>query len=210
MSVDLIRGLYDYHRWANRRLFDVALARGEDLVAQDVGKQFSYTTIRRMFGHLYGADRIWLTRWTGGSPTAVPGGEFATLASIRAPWDDLERDQRAYIERLSASGSRAGHPVQQRGGEAGQGTARTAAPARGEPRHAPPERDRDHADDGQQLAPGHRPRDLPSRHNEPTALSVRDRRGRRRLRGAPGYAGASPSAGGLGGPSQAPHLSNSL
>jgi uncharacterized damage-inducible protein DinB len=103
MSVDLIGGLYDYHRWANRRLFDVALALGEDLASQDVGKQFSYTTIRRMFGHLYGADRIWLTRWTGGPPTAVPGGEFATLASIRAPWDDLERDQRAYIESLSAA-----------------------------------------------------------------------------------------------------------
>ena len=101
MSVDLIRGLYDYHRWANRRLFDVALALGEDLASRDVGKQFSYTTIRRMFGHLYGADRIWLTRWTGGSMTAVPGGEFAPLASIRAPWDDLERDQQAYIERLS-------------------------------------------------------------------------------------------------------------
>ena len=24
MSVELIRELYDYHRWANRRLFDVA------------------------------------------------------------------------------------------------------------------------------------------------------------------------------------------
>ena len=65
MSLDLIRGLYDYHRWANRRLFDVALALGEDLAARDVGKQFSYTTIREMFGHLYGADRIWLSRWTG-------------------------------------------------------------------------------------------------------------------------------------------------
>jgi uncharacterized damage-inducible protein DinB len=103
MSLDLIRGLYDYHRWANRRLFDVALALGEDLAARDVGKQFSYTTIREMFGHLYGADRIWLSRWTGGSLTADPRGQFATLSSIRAPWDDLERDQRAYIEGLSGT-----------------------------------------------------------------------------------------------------------
>ena len=91
MSVELIRGLYDYHRWANRRLFDVASALGEDLAARDVGKQFSYSTIGRMFGHLYGADRIWLSRWTGVSPATIPGAEFATLASIRAPWDDLER-----------------------------------------------------------------------------------------------------------------------
>ncbi len=89
MSLDLIRGLYDYHRWANGRLFDAALALGEDLAARDVGKQFSYTTIREMFGHLYGADRIWLSRWTGGSMTADPRGQFATLSSIRAPWDDL-------------------------------------------------------------------------------------------------------------------------
>ncbi len=102
MSVELIRGLYDYHRWANRRLFDVTTALGEDLAARDVGKQFSCPTIRRMFGHLYGADRIWLSRWTGLSLTTIPGAEFATLASIRAPWDDLEREQRAFIEGVSA------------------------------------------------------------------------------------------------------------
>ena len=103
MSADLIRGLYDYHRWANRRLFDVAAAVGEDLLSRDVGKQFSYPTIRRMFGHLYVADRLWLTRWTGGTLATVPGPEFTTLAAIRAPWDDVEREQRAYIESLSAA-----------------------------------------------------------------------------------------------------------
>ena len=103
MSADLIRGLYDYHRWANRRLFDVATAVGEDPLSRDVGKQFSYPTIRRMFGHLYGADRLWLTRWTGGTLATVPGPEFTTLAAIRAPWDDAEREQRAYIESLSAA-----------------------------------------------------------------------------------------------------------
>jgi uncharacterized damage-inducible protein DinB len=103
MGVDLIRGLYDYHRWANRRLFDVTAALGEELASRDVGKQFSYSTIRRMFGHLYGADRLWMSRWTGGSLTVPPGGEFATLASIRAPWDDVEREQRAFVEALTAA-----------------------------------------------------------------------------------------------------------
>jgi uncharacterized damage-inducible protein DinB len=103
VSVDLIRGLYDYHRWANRTLYDVALALGEEMVSRDVGKQFSYPTIRRMFGHLYAADKIWLARLTGGAPMADPGGQFATLASIRAPWDDLEREQRAFVEGLSTA-----------------------------------------------------------------------------------------------------------
>jgi uncharacterized damage-inducible protein DinB len=100
-ALDLVRGLYDYHRWANRRLFDVATALGEDLASRDVGKQFSFPTITRMFGHLYGADWVWLSRWKGTSPTKLPGAEFATLASIRTPWDDLEKEQRAFVEALT-------------------------------------------------------------------------------------------------------------
>jgi uncharacterized damage-inducible protein DinB len=101
MSVEMFGGLYDYHRWANRRLYDVAAALGEDPVSRDVGKQFSYPTVRRMFGHLYGADRLWLARWTGVMMTTVPGAEFSTLASIRTPWDETEREQRAFVEGLS-------------------------------------------------------------------------------------------------------------
>ncbi len=56
MGLEMIRGLYGYHRWANRRLFDVATGLGEDLASRDVGKAFSFPTVRRMFGHLYGAD----------------------------------------------------------------------------------------------------------------------------------------------------------
>ena len=101
MSVHMFRELYAYHRWANRRLFDHAASLGEDLASRDVGKQFSYTTVRRMFGHLYGADWIWLVRWKGVATTTVPGDEFKTLASIRAPWDDLEREQRSFVEGLA-------------------------------------------------------------------------------------------------------------
>jgi uncharacterized damage-inducible protein DinB len=101
MSVDLIRGLYDYHRWANRRLLDVAMARGEEMAAREVGSQFSYPTIRRMFGHLYGADWLWLQRWKGTSPTAVPGGQFMSLAALRPVWDAFEGEQKAFVEALA-------------------------------------------------------------------------------------------------------------
>jgi len=101
MSVHMFRELYAYHRWANRRLFDVGTALGEELVSRAVGTQFSYTTVRRMFGHLYGADWIWLARWKGVATTTVPGAEFQTLASIRAPWDDLEREQLSFVDGLA-------------------------------------------------------------------------------------------------------------
>jgi uncharacterized damage-inducible protein DinB len=93
--------LYAYHRWANRRLFDVAAALGEEACGRDVGKQFSFPTLRRMFAHVYGADAVWLARWKGSSPTALPGSDIATMAELRSTWDTLEREQRAFVDALT-------------------------------------------------------------------------------------------------------------
>ena len=95
--------LYAYHRWANRRLFDIAAALGEDACGRDVGKQFSFPTLRRLFAHIYGADALWLARWKGASPTALPGADIATMADLRATWDALESEQRAFVDALTAA-----------------------------------------------------------------------------------------------------------
>jgi uncharacterized damage-inducible protein DinB len=101
MSLELIRSLYDYHRWANRRLFEVALARGEEVVERDMGRQWSCPSIRRMFVHLYGADAIWLARWKGESPAALPGADIPSMAVLRERWDGLEARQRAFVDALA-------------------------------------------------------------------------------------------------------------
>ena len=36
-NVELIQGLYEYHWWANRRLFDVAAGLGEEVAAREAG-----------------------------------------------------------------------------------------------------------------------------------------------------------------------------
>ncbi|MBI4590978.1 MAG: DinB family protein [Candidatus Rokubacteria bacterium] len=100
-TLDMIRGLYDYHRWANRRLFEVAATLGEEAAGREVGKQFSFSTVRRMFAHIYGADWIWLMRWKGTSPTKLPGGEIGSLATLREKRDALEKEQQAFIEALT-------------------------------------------------------------------------------------------------------------
>jgi len=103
-ALDAIRGLYDYHWWANRRLFDVAAALG-DVVERDVGRQFSFPTLRRMFVHVYGADWIWLERWNGRSPTKIPGGDdLRSLPALRERWDALEQAQREFLGALTAGG----------------------------------------------------------------------------------------------------------
>jgi uncharacterized damage-inducible protein DinB len=101
MSVELIRGLYDYHRWANRRLFEIAVGLGAEAVTRDMGKHWSFPTLKGTFAHVYGADRVWLTRWKGESPKRLLGdADFASMADLRARWDALEAEQRAFVEAL--------------------------------------------------------------------------------------------------------------
>jgi len=101
MSIALIRGLYDYHRWANRRLFEVTGALGEELAAREVGSQFSCPTLAGMFGHLCGADALWLDRWKGASPPRPSGLQFSSFSELRRAWDAVEREQQAFIGGLT-------------------------------------------------------------------------------------------------------------
>jgi uncharacterized damage-inducible protein DinB len=101
MSIGLVRELYDYHHWANRRLFDVASGLG-DAVTRDMGKHWSAPTVKAMFAHLYGADAVWLARWRGTSPARIHGdADFASMADLRGKWDDLEAEQRAFVAGLT-------------------------------------------------------------------------------------------------------------
>jgi uncharacterized damage-inducible protein DinB len=100
MAAALIRELYDYHRWANRRLFDVAVGLGEALT-KDMGKHWSVPTVKGMFTHLCAADTIWLARWTSTPPGRLPvDADFPTMADLRAHWDGKEAEQRAFVEAL--------------------------------------------------------------------------------------------------------------
>jgi uncharacterized damage-inducible protein DinB len=101
MSLELIHGLYDYHWWANRRLFEIAVARGDDAVERDMGPQWSFPSIRRMFAHVYGADVVWLSRWNGAPLPAIPGGDIPSMLALRDRWDGFEAEQRAYVGGLA-------------------------------------------------------------------------------------------------------------
>ena len=101
MAVPMISQLYDYHRWANRRLFDVATGLG-DAVTRDMGAQWSYPTLKAMFAHIHAADHVWLTRWKGSSPGRLLGdGDFASVEDLRARWDGLEAEQREFVDGLA-------------------------------------------------------------------------------------------------------------
>jgi uncharacterized damage-inducible protein DinB len=103
MSLDLIRELWGYHHWANRRLFDVTAALGEEVAARELGPQWSAPTLGGLFNHLYGADRWWLERWKGVPQSAswvadiYYGDAVLALGELRRRWDDLEAEQRRFV-----------------------------------------------------------------------------------------------------------------
>jgi uncharacterized damage-inducible protein DinB len=103
-SVGLVRGLYDYHWWANHRLFGVARALGEETARRDVGKQFSFPTLKGMFAHICAADSLWLSRWQGVPTGRLMGdADFATLAELRSRWDRLEAEQKTFVDGLTSA-----------------------------------------------------------------------------------------------------------
>ena len=104
MSVWLIREQYDYHRWANRRLFDLAAGLGTD-ATRDMGKHWSFPTLKAMFAHLYAADAVWLARWKGSAPTRLAGdADFASMSDLRQKWDALEAEQK--VQRVGGADPR--------------------------------------------------------------------------------------------------------
>ena len=170
MSTELIRDLYGYHHWANRRLFDVAAGLGDAAVARDMGKQWSVPTLKGMFAHIYGADTIWLTRWRGTSPSRIPGdADFSSMADLRARWDALESEQRAFVDGLDEAGLARVGELQEHGRRAVQRGARGAPATRGQSRDPSPERGRHHDHPHQRVAAGHRDQHLSHRGGERVA-----------------------------------------
>lgn len=104
MDRTLLSGLYEFHRWANRRLFAVTAALGEDVARKEVGTQFSFPTLKGMFAHLYGADAAWLARWNGKPVGRLAADQdFTDLAGLRTEWDGVEEAQRRFVEGLAPS-----------------------------------------------------------------------------------------------------------
>ncbi len=102
MEMQALRSLWDYHWWANRRLFEAAATLGEETARKDVGKQFSLPTLKGMLAHIYGADALWLERWKGNpAPRLMSDADFPSMADLRVRWDAFEKEQRAFVEALT-------------------------------------------------------------------------------------------------------------
>ena len=101
MELDDIRQLYDYTRWADRRI----LAAAGKLAAADFTRPAgnSFPSVRDTLAHLLGAEWVWLERWLGRHPTAMPDpAGFPSLQSLESHWDTVEADRARFLGALTS------------------------------------------------------------------------------------------------------------
>jgi uncharacterized damage-inducible protein DinB len=101
MTKDEVLELFAYNAWANRTLFDgVAGVPAEDYL-RDL--KSSHGGIHGTLCHTVWAEQLWLTRWLGTPPPAVPQGrDLASLAAVRARWEEIEAQRAGFLAGFSA------------------------------------------------------------------------------------------------------------
>jgi uncharacterized damage-inducible protein DinB len=99
MTPEVIGQLYDYNAWANRRAMEAASALTPEQFTKPLGSSFS--SIRDTLAHICGAEWIWLERFQGRSPSALPEiSQFADVENLRQHWDELETRLLTYVRGL--------------------------------------------------------------------------------------------------------------
>jgi uncharacterized damage-inducible protein DinB len=99
MDADDFRHLYDFNRWANARIFDASARLTREQFVQTVPS--SFPSVRDTLAHVLAAEWIWLERWKGSSPRALPDDTaLRTVEALLERWRPVEREQRAFIESL--------------------------------------------------------------------------------------------------------------
>lgn len=100
MSPEEIRTLYDYNAWANHR----ALSGAEKLSIEQFTKPMgsSFSSLRDTLAHICGAEWIWLERFEGRSPSALPNsGQFPDVESLRSQWGEQEKRLLNFVRSLT-------------------------------------------------------------------------------------------------------------
>jgi uncharacterized damage-inducible protein DinB len=103
MSRDDLINLLDYHYWPRDRMLDALLPLPAEQFTHSMNS--SFTSIRDTVVHMFAAEMVCYSRWCGDSPKGlVSKDRFPDVASLRSAWSDLERDVRAFVDKLGPRG----------------------------------------------------------------------------------------------------------
>jgi uncharacterized damage-inducible protein DinB len=100
LTASEIRGLYDFNRWANRRVLGAAARLRPEQFLEDRGSSFG--SVRDTLAHVLAAEWMWLRRWEGISPSVYPSAaEFPSAQALARRFEEVERGQSHFLEKLT-------------------------------------------------------------------------------------------------------------
>jgi uncharacterized damage-inducible protein DinB len=95
--------LFAYTRWANNRILEATAKLSGEELSRELGN--SFPSIRATLVHIVGAEWVWLSRWNGESPTALPAWlELLSNEAIRRRFEEIDAERRIYLEHLEEVG----------------------------------------------------------------------------------------------------------
>jgi uncharacterized damage-inducible protein DinB len=100
LSLYALNELFAHNYWARDCQLRACTALTDEQFLRPMGS--SFPCVRDTLVHLLAVEWIWLERWRGRSPRALPQvEEFPVLEAVRARWDEVEREMKQYLATLS-------------------------------------------------------------------------------------------------------------
>ena len=112
MTKDDIQLLFEYDRWANRRVLRAVSALSTEQFTRDLGG--SFRSVRNTLVHILGGEWGWLTYWKEASPGSAlltdlwtrhdilfNPVEFPDVAAVQRKWAEVEKDQTDFLNRAT-------------------------------------------------------------------------------------------------------------
>jgi uncharacterized damage-inducible protein DinB len=96
-----VADLFAFGRWANDKICEAVSQLDDVELSKEIGGSFG--SVRGTLLHLYGAEWVWLERFHGRSPRAMPdeGRPATTLADVRTKWDPIQEQLRVFVQELT-------------------------------------------------------------------------------------------------------------
>jgi uncharacterized damage-inducible protein DinB len=99
-SPEQIATLFAYTRWASDKTLESTAPLSSEELLRAIGGSFG--SVQATLVHLYGADWVWLERWHGRSPKALPKAEeLESFDALRSRWREVQDGQRALVETMT-------------------------------------------------------------------------------------------------------------
>ncbi len=99
MTLQDVRLFFDYIYWARTRVLDITDTLSHEQFTRDM--KTSHLSIHGTLVHMFGSEKLWLTRWQGFSPAKRESPEdYPTSSDVRRRWNEIEREMRSFLENM--------------------------------------------------------------------------------------------------------------